>query len=167
MRIKTARLLSLVWLLAVAASLPGQAPPASDKPGAAPKRLLRMEYLKPRAAAPAAPLRDIFSPGGFAGSVVPGYVGRPAAGKAGGAVEAIETEEPPVPALDLRFVGFSYNPAQKRTIGLVLLDGVARAVAEGETLPNGLKVVRVTRGELEVRGPDGKSLTFSLEGVDR
>ena len=41
------------------------------------------------------------------------------------------------------------------------------AVAEGESLANGLKVVRITRRELEIQGPDGKSLTFALEGVER
>jgi hypothetical protein len=40
-------------------------------------------------------------------------------------------------------------------------------VAEGETLDNGWTVVRVARREIEVRGPDGKTLTFALEGAER
>jgi hypothetical protein len=86
---------------------------------------------------------------------------------AAAAAEAEIPETPPAPALNLRFMGYSLNPAQGRIIGLILLDGRAMAVAEGETLDNGWTVVRVARREIEVRGPDGKTLTFALEGVER
>lgn len=164
----------MVGIFAAAALTAGAAPqskPAGDKAAEAPKRLVRMEAVAPRDRAPAAAKRDIFSPGGYltpAAAVGPG--GRTAAGTV---EEAAATEDapvsvmPPVPGLNLRFMGFSLNPAQGRIVGLILLDGRALAVAEGEVLDNGWTVVRVVRREIEVRGPDGKALTFALEGAER
>ncbi len=167
MKTEAARGSLWILLLAAAALCPGQTPPASTKPAPEPKRLLRMENLKPRELPPAAAKRDIFSPGGYAESVVSGPAGRPLAGKAGGAIEAAELAEPPAPVLSVRFVGYSFNEASSRTVGLILVDGVARAVGEGDVLPDGLKIIRVSRDRIEVEKPGGEILTFSLEGDKR
>jgi hypothetical protein len=150
-----------ILLLAAAAAGLGQ----GGQPAA--KRLLRMENLAPRNRPPAAAQRDIFSPGGYAPSAVSASAGRAVPGRPGGAEEAVELEEPPRPAFSLRFIGYSHNSQLDRTVGLILLDGVARAVGEGDVLPNGLEIVRVTREQIEARKPDGEILTFSLEGDKR
>lgn len=150
-----------ILLLALAAAALGQ----GGRPAV--QRLLRMENLEPRNRPPATARRDIFSPGGYgpaAGALLPG---RALPGRPGGAEEAVELEEPPRPAFSLRFIGYSHNPRLDRTVGLVLLDGVARAVGAGDVLPNGLEIVRVTRERIEARKPDGEILTFSLEGDKR
>jgi hypothetical protein len=161
---------ALWFLLAVlVAAAPGQAPSAADKPAAAPPPLVRMEYLKTRIQPAAAPLRDIFSPGGYTAPDLPARAAGRGLVPPGTTPEeaAAASEAPPIPVLNLRFIGFSYNPSRNRIVALILLDGIASAVAEGESLANGLKIVRITRRELETQGPDGKSLTFALEGVER
>jgi hypothetical protein len=163
---RTITAIGLLVAVLMTAGAAAQSKPAVDK-AAAPKRLIRMEAIAPRDRAPAVAKRDIFSPGGYlAPPAVAGPGGRMAGGTAA-AAEAEIPEAPPAPALNLRFMGFSLNPAQGRIIGLILLDGKAMAVAEGETLDNGWTVVRVARREIEVRGPDGKTLTFALEGAER
>lgn len=160
---KTDRGRALFWILLLAAAA------ASFGQGAkpAPKRLLRMENLEPRNRPPAASQRDIFSPSRYAPADIPASGGRAEPGRPGGEEDAVEREAPPVPALSLRFIGYSHNPGLNRTVGLILLDGVARAVGEGDVMPNGLEIVRVTREQIEARKPDGETLTFSLEGDKR
>jgi len=158
------RILAAVMVLAAIFAAAGE-----DKPAASPVSLIRWEWLPANLTPPAPPKRDIFSPRNspvpaedrFRDDAVPSEAGseRPNAGG-----KAVESQPP---ALELRFIGWSYGVAQKRLVGLVLLDGTAAAVAEGETLANGFTVTRITRREIEVRGPDGKTLTFALEGGER
>jgi hypothetical protein len=160
---------AVILLLAAALAAAAQAPAPAEKPAAVPPALIRMEYLKPRTQPAAAPKRDIFSPGGF---TAPDLPGRKAGGRAvfpGTATTAEEAaaEVASIPSVNLRFIGFIFNPSRNRLIGLILLDGIAAAVAEGESLANGLKIIRLTRRELETQGPDGKTLTFALEGVEK
>ncbi|MCX6559001.1 MAG: hypothetical protein NTZ26_00675 [Candidatus Aminicenantes bacterium] len=159
----------LLLASALAASAPAQAPAPTEKPAAVPPALIRMEYLKPRTQPAAVPKRDIFSPGRFEAPDLPG---RMVGGKAvlpgtATTAEAAAAEAPPIPSVNLRFIGFIFNPSRNRIVGLILLDGIAAAVAEGESLANGLKIIRLTRRELETQGPDGKTLTFALEGVEK
>ncbi|GEM_PF-1481311 len=165
-----------IWALLLAAAALGFGQEAKPASKASPPALLRMENLRPRQSPPAPAKRDIFSPGGFlapAGSASgfrpeAGGAGRPAGERgAAGETEAAEAEAPPAPAYILRFVGYSFNASRNRTVGLILLDGSARAVMEGDELPHGLKIVRVGRDMIEVQEADGNVLTFSLEGVQR
>lgn len=160
---KTEKRLALFGILLLSAAAAGFGQAAQP----AAKRLLRMENLEPRNRPPAAAQRDIFSPAGYAPAAVSAPAGRAVPGRPGGAGEAVEPEEPTRPAFSLRFIGYSHNPKLDRTVGLILLDGVARAVGGGDLLPNGLEIVRVTREQIEARKPDGEILTFSLEGDKR
>ncbi len=160
------------WICALVAVAVGGgflAATGEEKPAAGPVSLIRWEWLPATPAPPAPPKRDIFSP---RSTPVPGedrvrpdaVFARPgeAPPEAGG-----KPTEPQPPAFELRFIGWSFGVAQKRLVGIVLLDGTAAAVAEGETLANGFTVTRITRREIEVRGPDGKTQTFALEGGER
>ena len=112
----------------------------------------------------AAPFRrDLFlpqGPGSESLNAMPGVLGgqvRP------GIVPAGETPaegEAPLPTV--RYVGFVR--AQGRFLALVLVDGQAAALAEGDTAGAAGKVVKITAVEIEIQGADGISLKFALEG---
>jgi hypothetical protein len=79
----------------------------------------------------------------------------------------------PVPAVEnpadvaaappsVRYVGFVRS--QGRFMALVLVDGQAGALAEGDMAGTVGKVVKITATEIEILGADGNSLKFALEG---
>ncbi len=151
----------LAAVLALAVS--GQKPDAKSPAQAAP--LIRMDWLKSPAGPFVPPRRDVFSPQGVAvmdeegTPLQPGRPGRPAAEK--------KPEEEAKPAWALRYIGFSRSAASQKIVALVVVDGRAEAVAEGDTVGGGYKVVRITLKEIEILAPDGTTLQFAWTGADR
>ncbi len=114
--------------------------------------------------------RNIFAPG--AASEVtstprtstlpgtPGSRGVEAAWPEEGGISA----EPARPAfsVNLRYVGVIVS--ERRHIGLIILDGQALAVAEGEVVSEGVRIGKITAEEIEVILPDSSTRKFPLEG---
>lgn len=160
-------------LLAAAVVAFGQAKPAKAKkgdPDMVKGPLLRMDLLARNAEPYAGPKRDPFSPGGFGmasferpapGARLAAQPFRPAPGLQPG-METAGDVMPAEPLVNVRYVGFVKG--QEGLLALVLLDGQAAAVAAGESLGNIWKVTRITVVEIEIQGPDGTALKFSLEG---
>jgi len=132
------------------------------------KSLLRKDLLQIRKQDAAPPLRNIFAP--RAGSSRPGdgaLPGRPLPAMdfqaADESAEADETAEaPPVITVDLRYIGFIESP--RRLVALVIFEGRAVAVVEGDVVGEGIRIGKVTRQQIEVVLPDSSTRTFSLEG---
>jgi len=70
--------------------------------------------------------------------------------------------EQKTPALDLRYIG--YVRSGERMVALVIFQGEALAVAEGEQIEEGVTVSKILPEEIEVTGPDSEPSTFFLEG---
>jgi hypothetical protein len=163
MRIKTGLVL---WGLAGAGLVLGfgqDKPPTAEKAAAAKasKPLIRMDLLQKGDRDAAFVKRDIFIPQsdlGLSGmlSASPGI----RMAKAGAAGES--AAEPQALSLNVRYLGFIQSK-QKMT-ALVLFEGQAVAVAEGDALGPAWKVVKISAGLIEIQGEDGKSQTFALEG---
>ena len=64
--------------------------------------------------------------------------------------------------LDLRYIG--YVRSGKKIVALVIFQGEALAVAEGEMIVEGITVKKIEMEEIEIIGPDSKTSMFSLEG---
>jgi len=150
----------------LAAAAPAGAAPektAPAKPAAQPS-LLRLELLKSASPPSAQFKRDIFSPG-WAPAEQPAVAPPKTAPLSREGVPERVNEGVPAPAV--RYIGFSRAVGTKKIIALVLFDGQPTAVGEGETLAPGYTVIRITPGEIQVRGPDGKESRFALEGAER
>jgi len=70
--------------------------------------------------------------------------------------------EPSGEYLDLRYIG--YVRSGKKIVALVIFQGEALAVAEGEMIAEGITVKKIGLEEIEVMGSDSKTSVFSLEG---
>jgi len=64
--------------------------------------------------------------------------------------------------LDLRYIG--YVRSGTKIVALVIFQGEALAVAEGEMIVEGITMKKIGLEEIEVIGPDSKLSMFSLEG---
>jgi len=115
------------------------------------KSLIRMELLLKKKRAFDFPKRDIFSP--------QGSLPRVSAGEDN--VEGSEgsTQQK---GLDFHYVGFIRS--QQKYLGLILFEGQALTVSEGDVIGGGTKILKVTDKEIEILGPDGKTQKFALEG---
>jgi hypothetical protein len=137
----------------------------SEKPAPPAKSLIRKEWLKAPAEPPVPPRRDIFSSLG-GGTVEEGRYpigrGRPIAIPA-----EKKAEEETAPAFALRYIGFSRSAAPKKIVALVLIDGQAQAVEEGDKVGAGYTVARITLKEIEIQAPDGTTLKFAWSGAER
>lgn len=160
------RLLPAAALLAAALAAAG-APALKNadtakKPDPAP--LVRMDLLGVPPAAPAAPLRSIFSPGRAVAapeSVRPTDVPVAPDGKEPG-LETPAGAPPEQPAFDLTYIG--YVRSGRKVVALVISEGQALAVAEGEEVVPGLKVDKIGSERIEVVGPDGKRMSVPIQG---
>lgn len=76
--------------------------------------------------------------------------------------EALAQEGMAALTLSLRYIGY-VKSGQKMT-ALILFEGEALAVQEGEMLVEGMTVLRITVEEIEVISPDQESRKFPLEG---
>ena len=70
--------------------------------------------------------------------------------------------EPSREYLDLRYIG--YVRSGSKIVVLVIFQGEALAVAEGEMIAEGITLKKIGLEEIEVMGPDSKISMFSLEG---
>lgn len=68
-------------------------------------------------------------------------------------------------SIKLRYIG--YVDSDQKTIALVIFEGQAMAVAEGEMIREGIKVEKITPSEVEIIGPDSEKRKFPLEGEER
>jgi hypothetical protein len=64
--------------------------------------------------------------------------------------------------INLRYIGFIVSA--RRLVALILLDGQAFAVAEGEVVSEGVRIGKISVEEIEVVLPDSSTRKFSLEG---
>ncbi len=136
----------------------------AEKPGAlkVQKSLIRVDLLQKKERAAAFAKRDIFVPNTSAEpTAAPSLTEegkRPSMNQGEGAVPAASQEA----ALNLRYIG--YIQAKSKFIALVLFEGQAVAVGEGDMLGSAWKVAKIAAGEIEIQGLDGKSQMFALEG---
>ncbi len=161
------RTFSFLAAAAVVAVLAWASPAGETKPAPAQARkpLVRLDLLQLTPPALSAERRNIFVAG------APSLAGQ-AQGEESDA-EAQADEETPIlgggeaaaPGEDfvLQYVGYVHSP--RGVIGLVIVQGTAQAVAQGEPLQPGYTATRVTDKEIEVTGPDGKARIYPLQGV--
>jgi hypothetical protein len=131
--------------------------------------LLRKDLLQIKKQDAAPPMRNIFAPRSGPASR-PGDVAVP--GRSLPAVdfqaadESADTEEaakaPPVITINLRYIGYIESP--RKLVALVIFEGRAVAVVEGEVVGEGIRIGKVTRQQIDVVLPDSSTRTFSLEG---
>ncbi|OGD18504.1 MAG: hypothetical protein A2W03_05135 [Candidatus Aminicenantes bacterium RBG_16_63_16] len=174
-----------VWLvllgvvpLAVAPAAGAQTGPQAAEEDKVPP-LVRMDLLGLAPVPAAPPKRNIFSPRtGLSSRLEPvapiGEVraaGPPpvnpgeAAAVPPAQAEAGSTAAPAF-SIDLRFIGFVESQRTRKIIGLVIFQGQALAVDEGEVISEGIRIGKIRREEIEVILPDSSTRTFSLEGEE-
>lgn len=157
-----AALVAAALLAGLAPALGKDEPPA--KPSAVP--LVRLDLLAAPASAPdpAAPVRDLFSPGRGARPnpvlATPEEPGDADEGEAG--IDAAEGGESEPPALDAAYIGFVRSG--RTIIALIVSGGQALAVAEGEEIVPGQKVERIAPDRIEVVGADGRRTSVPIQG---
>ncbi len=154
----------LVGAVLAAGAQPGQKAGAGKKaPDLTP--LVRVDLLKIPPPEPAAPIRDIFSPGR-------GVVAAPEAVETPEAPEAPAGEEPGVeappeaapeePLLEIAYLG--YVISGRKIVALVISEGQPLAVAEGEEIVPGVKVEKIGPDRIEVTGPGGRKMSVPIQG---
>jgi hypothetical protein len=159
-----------VLVLAVGSS-PAQTrsrPPSKPSPAEEKNSLLRMDLLQLPQGEMTPPQRNIFAPGA--------RISRPVDNLPQGSqmstsddqaldtpdLQAEEAATPPVITVNLRYIGFIES--SRRMIALVVLEGQAIAVVEGEVVGEGIRISKITREQVEIVLPDSSTRLFSLEG---
>lgn len=142
---------------------------AKTKGQRARRSLVRKDLLEREAGPLKPPLRNIFAPGrpgsGPDGSGIPGagtdedVIGEAAQGQDASAGDDLAA----VPAL--RYIG--YISSSERTVAVVIIDGEAMAVKQGDLAGDGVTIMKITPEEIVFQGYDAVSRTVSLEGEDR
>jgi hypothetical protein len=138
----------------------------AEKPAVKPQKpLIWIDLLLKKAGRTTAAGRDLFSPQSAARSeglplVMPKVKTAPAN-------EGASSGESIAPPLTLHYIGYSYNETKQKFVALVFFEDQVTAVQEGDILPMGWKVLKITAKELHAEGPDKKPLTFSREGEQR
>jgi len=142
---------------------------AKTKGPRARRSLIRKDLLEREAVPLKPPLRNIFVPGrpgsqpdgtGVSGSGLEEDIsGEDAAGQDASAGDDLAA----VP--DLRYIG--YISSSERTVAVVIIDGEAMAVKQGDLAADGVTILKITPEEIVFQGHDAVSRTVSLEGEDR
>lgn len=156
-----ALLLAAGFLLA--SGVQEKASPASE--GKIQKSFVRKELLSLRQGEMSSPKRNIFSPQTFSSPpAIPEdqAANLPQEEEFEGGSDQREDEGPPLITISLRYIG--YVQSRGHIIGLIILDGEALAVREGEVVSEGFRIGKITALEIEVIGPDGETRRFPLEG---
>jgi len=135
--------------------------------GAWGQSLIRKDLLKEKPVELGPPLRDIFSP---RTAFAPPGISPPGEPPGGRITDAEKPETPPAmePAehsLDLSYIG--YVQSAHKMIALVILEGQALAVSEGEEVLPGVKVEKVTTDRVDLIGPDAKRSSFPRQGEQK
>lgn len=132
------------------------------------KSLIQRDLLNLKRAEAALPKRNIFAPrfGPSRPNETAGAAETPAAPSISRGDEAMENQDqasaPPVITVNLRYIGFIVS--SQRLVALVVFQGQAIAVVEGDVVGEGIRIGKVGRDEVEVVLPDSSTRTFSLEG---
>lgn len=128
--------------------------------------LIKIELLSKTQKIPPPVLRNIFSPQLPSSSASLASSGKPE--PIGGPMEISSKEGKEEGAnqshyfLSLRYIGYVYS--SKKTIALVIVEGLTMAVEEGEYVWPEFKVIKITPEEIVIAGPDKGEIRFSLEG---
>lgn len=155
---------ALLWNLGLLEGAGDRSPeekPAGEK---VKKGLIRKDLLRPGAGEARLPKRNIFSPRSSLTSPVLAPSQTPLS------VEQSEGQEtpggtagtPPPITINLRYIG--YIESSRKMIALIILEGQALAVAEGEWVGEAVKIGKITTTEIEIVLPDSTTRKFSLEG---
>ncbi|MDH7513375.1 MAG: hypothetical protein QHH14_10565 [Clostridiales bacterium] len=156
--------LSLAAFLSLISSFPLPAvvqEVASDTPlkGEA-KSLIRMDLLQSKKTEAGPPQRNIFAPRARFHSPIPLDVQQNVSQNESETFYGKEGR--PTLIVNIRYIGFIESP--KKIIALIIFEGKAMAVAEGEVLSEGVRVGGISPTEIEVIMPDSTTRKFSLEG---
>lgn len=172
MRLSKAPAAMTLFLLAIALGLAQDKPSAGQEAKPAPseeqKSLIRMDLLQLRKEETSLPQRNIFAPRAAAsGAVDITRQGAPVPTLANPdqvspALPEGQEAAPPVQSVNLRYIGFIESA--RRMIALVLIEGRAVAVSEGEVVSEGVRVGKITREQVEIILADSSTRAFSLEG---
>lgn len=63
---------------------------------------------------------------------------------------------------NIRYIGYIHS--EDKIVGLIIFEGNASAVEEGEMISAGVKIGKITLEEIEIIGPDSEIRKYSLEG---
>jgi hypothetical protein len=151
------------WAAQTRTRLPARPSPSEER-----NSLLRMDLLQRPREGMTPPQRNIFAPRTGASRPVenfpyggqqalpndraPDTPDQPAEG----------TAAPPVFSVSLRYIGFIES--SRRIIALVVFEGQAIAVVEGEVVSEGIRIGKITRDQIEIVLPDSTTRRFPLEG---
>jgi hypothetical protein len=131
------------------------------------QRLVRMDLLNFPQGETSPSKRNIFAPA--ISSARPAVAGVPAAGLPEAPFQAeqegtpaAQEQPPPTLTVNLRYVGFVVS--SHRFVALIILEGQAVAVVEGEVVAEGLRIGKITPEEIEIVLPDSSVRKYSLEG---
>ena len=124
------------------------------------KSLIRKDLLMAKKDASQRPRRNIFSPRGIAINQedVATLISPREIEEQG----AMSDEGTSFYDLSVRYIG--YVDTGKRIVALIIFEGEAMAVEEGEMITERFKVDRVTRDKLSIIGPGDEIKEFPLEG---
>jgi hypothetical protein len=154
------------WAIGISAG-PAVAQPAQKAPDKEEnKNLIRMDLLRVKRSELSVPKRNIFSPQTSQRSPLPG-VHADLSNPSGAGQEQPQDEAGEAPqalTVNLRYIGYVLSP--RKMIGLVILEGQAMAVVEGEVVSEGVRIGKITAQEIEIILPDSTTRTFSLEGEE-
>lgn len=132
--------------------------------GAWGQSLIRKDLLKEKPGGTAPPRRDIFSPGT---AFAPPGLSQPGESPGGRVTDSGKPErplatEPAETSLGLSYIG--YVRSAHKMIALVIFEGQAIAVSEGEEVLPGVKVEKVAPDRIDLIGRDAKRSSFPLQG---
>ncbi|MFZ2053204.1 MAG: hypothetical protein WAU81_03305 [Candidatus Aminicenantales bacterium] len=170
MRIFRPLAVAAVLVLAVG-SCPAQTrnrPPAKPSPPEERNSLLRMDLLQLRQGGMAPAQRNIFAPQARTSrpmGILPQGDQQAAPDDQAADMSVLSAREaavPPVMSVDLRYIGFIES--SRLMIALVVFEGRAVAVVEGEVVSEGIRIGKITREQVEVILPDSSARAFPLEG---
>jgi len=154
----------LLACLVLAFGFQAQEPKEAENPVERPRSFLRMDLLEKEVPDMESPRRNVFAPGPLRVQDIEGEQMLPDPGSPGMGSRS----EPPDEntdrggILDLRYLG--YILSDKKLVALVTVDGEAVAVEQGEILPGGAKVEKISIESIEITGSDSQSRTYGLEG---
>jgi len=159
------RWVAVVWIALLGAGgfsalTPQEAPRSARAGGSGEESFIRMDLLRRDKKTTPAAQRNIFAPGKARFSESPDeFFGvREVLEEGNSRQDAGQSFS----AVDLRYIG--YVRSGKKMVALVIFQGEAFAVAEGEEIEAGVTVIKILPEEIEVTGLDSKSSRFPLEG---
>ena len=65
---------------------------------------------------------------------------------------------------DIRYIG--YITSSHKIVALIIFEGEALAVEEGEKISSDIKIGKISLKEIEIIGPESKKRKYSIEGEE-